>query len=52
MKSLSLKQEYDQEYIHKDTFDRLLIGQSIIEGIPILTIDSMISTYKEVKTIW
>jgi len=42
----------DLENRHKDPFDRLLIGQSIIEGIPILTIDSMISAYTEVQTIW
>lgn len=42
----------DLENRHKDPFDRLLIGQSIVERIPILTIDSMISAYKEVQTIW
>ncbi|MEA1911359.1 MAG: type II toxin-antitoxin system VapC family toxin [Spirochaetota bacterium] len=40
------------ENLHKDPFDRLLIGQSITEGFPILTIDPLISAYKDVKTIW
>ncbi len=42
----------DLENHHKDPFDRLLIGQAISEGIPILTVDSMISAYKDVETIW
>jgi len=54
---LSIQMEHtckvnDLENIHKDPFDRLLIGQAIIEGIPILTIDSLISAYRDVKTIW
>ncbi len=42
----------DLENIHKDPFDRLLIGQSLVEKIPIITIDPLISAYKEVSTIW
>ena len=38
---------------HKDPFDRLLIAQAIIEGIPILSKDSAFETYsKEVNLIW
>jgi len=40
------------ENIHKDPFDRLLIGQAITEGFPILTIDKLISAYTDVTTIW
>ncbi len=36
---------------HKDPFDRLLIAQAMIEGIPILTGDSLFDAYK-VRTIW
>lgn len=37
--------------LHRDPFDRILIAQSTIEEMPILTIDSQISQYK-VQTIW
>lgn len=37
--------------LHRDPFDRILIAQSTIEKMPILTIDSQISQYK-VQTIW
>jgi len=30
---------------HKDPFDRLLIAQSIIEGIPMLSADSVFEQY-------
>jgi PIN domain nuclease of toxin-antitoxin system len=36
---------------HKDPFDRLLIAQSLVEDIPIITVDSLIIQYP-VKTIW
>jgi PIN domain nuclease of toxin-antitoxin system len=36
---------------HRDPFDRLLIAQSQIEQIPILTVDHMIGQYP-VKVIW
>lgn len=38
--------------IHRDPFDRLLIAQGITENLPILTIDKLIRSYKEIKTIW
>lgn len=38
-------------WIHRDPFDRLLIAQAQIEGIPILTADPAISQY-DVETIW
>jgi PIN domain nuclease of toxin-antitoxin system len=37
--------------IHRDPFDRILIAQAQIEGIPILTADPAISRY-DVETIW
>ncbi|MDJ0659960.1 MAG: type II toxin-antitoxin system VapC family toxin [Crocosphaera sp.] len=36
---------------HKDPFDRLLIAQSLVEDIPIVTIDGLITQYA-VKIIW
>ena len=37
--------------IHRNPFDRLLIAQAQIEGLPILTSDAAISRY-DVETIW
>ncbi len=37
--------------IHGDPFDRMLIAQSQLEGIPLLTGDSAITRY-DVETIW
>jgi PIN domain nuclease of toxin-antitoxin system len=31
--------------IHKDPFDRMLVAQSIIEGITLLTADAMVARY-------
>lgn len=31
--------------IHKDPFDRLLIAQAIVEGITLLTVDSVVARY-------
>ena len=42
---------YDLPPIHADPFDRLLIAQSQLEGIPILTADSDIKRY-QVDVIW
>lgn len=39
------------EYIHKDPFDRLLIAQSQMEKIPILTADQQFAQY-DVEIIW
>lgn len=36
---------------HRDPFDRLLIAQAQVEGLPILTGDTQIARYR-VKTIW
>ncbi len=37
--------------IHGDPFDRILVAQAQVEGIPILTADPAISRY-DVETIW
>jgi PIN domain nuclease of toxin-antitoxin system len=37
--------------IHADPFDRLLVAQAQLEGIPILTADPAIAQY-EVETVW
>lgn len=37
--------------LHGDPFDRMLIAQAQIEGLPILTADPAISRY-DVETIW
>jgi PIN domain nuclease of toxin-antitoxin system len=37
--------------LHRDPFDRMLVSQAQIEGLPIITPDPLISKYK-VKTIW
>jgi PIN domain nuclease of toxin-antitoxin system len=37
--------------IHKDPFDRILVAQSIVEGIPLITKDSELARYG-VATIW
>ena len=31
--------------IHRDPFDRILVGQATVEGITLLTIDSLVSQY-------
>ncbi|MEM6262859.1 MAG: type II toxin-antitoxin system VapC family toxin [Bacteroidota bacterium] len=37
---------------HKDPFDRLIICQSLAEGIPIVTVDSSFSMYEGVHLLW
>ena len=37
--------------IHHDPFDRMLVAQAQVEGLPILTADPAISRY-DVETIW
>lgn len=36
---------YDLPLIHRDPFDRMLIAQSIVEKIPLITSDKMIQQY-------
>jgi PIN domain nuclease of toxin-antitoxin system len=42
---------YDLPFHHDDPFDRLLIAQSQLERLPLITVDSEIKKY-EVKIIW
>lgn len=44
-------QVYRLPDIHKDPFDRLLIAQSQLEGLPILSADSEVAQY-DVEIIW
>lgn len=44
-------QTYTLPNYHRDPFDRILIAQSQLEQLPILTIDRQINRYA-VKTIW
>lgn len=37
--------------IHRDPFDRMLVAQAQIEGLPILTADPAIGRY-DVETVW
>ena len=36
---------------HRDPFDRLLVAQSMVEGIPLLTADETLSQY-EIQRVW
>lgn len=56
MSTLSLQVEHalfgaELPQIHFDPMDRLLIAQSRIEGIPLVTNDALIRQY-DVETIW
>lgn len=42
---------YDLPLHHRDPFDRILIAQGQVEGLPILTADSSFSEY-EVEVVW
>lgn len=42
---------YTLPIYHRDPFDRILIAQSQLENLPLLTIDSEISRY-DTKVIW
>jgi PIN domain nuclease of toxin-antitoxin system len=38
-------------HIHRDPFDRMLVAQSQVEGVPIVTSDANIARY-DVEVIW
>jgi PIN domain nuclease of toxin-antitoxin system len=39
--------------IHKDPFDRVLVAQATVEGVTLLTIDSLVAQYPgPIKTVW
>jgi PIN domain nuclease of toxin-antitoxin system len=37
---------------HRDPFDRLLIAQSLIENIPILSADAAFDAYQGISRLW
>jgi PIN domain nuclease of toxin-antitoxin system len=37
---------------HRDPFDRQIIAQAIVEGIPVVTPDEKFSLYKGLRLIW
>ena len=46
-----LKRVADLPLIHRDPFDRLLIAQSQVEGLPVITNDAAFNRY-QVQRIW
>lgn len=44
-------QTHPLPFHHRDPFDRLLIAQSIVENMPIISVDSVFAAYP-VQTIW
>jgi PIN domain nuclease of toxin-antitoxin system len=56
IKLLDLKVEHlavleTLEFHHKDPFDRLIVCQSIVEKIPVLSSDKVLSKYP-IKRVW
>lgn len=56
LKSLPISQRHVLEVaelkdVHRDPFDRLLIAQAVVEGLPILTPDKIFKKYS-VATLW
>lgn len=43
---------FDLPLHHSDPFDRQIIAQAIVEGIPIVTPDEAFRLYKGIKVIW
>ena len=39
-------------YHHRDPFDRLIIAQSLVEMVPVVSSDTMFDSYTGVKRIW
>ncbi|CAN5320303.1 hypothetical protein BH20GEM2_BH20GEM2_19260 [soil metagenome] len=37
--------------LHRDPFDRMLIAQSQLEGVPVVTLDPAFSQYS-IETMW
>ncbi|MGF1678155.1 MAG: type II toxin-antitoxin system VapC family toxin [Candidatus Methylacidiphilales bacterium] len=42
----------DLPEIHSDPFDRIMVAQSLMEDLTIITLDSFIPRYPGVKTLW
>lgn len=54
---ITLKAEYFERIkklplIHRDPFDRIIIATAIEEDLTLLTNDSEIIKYKDIKTLW
>ena len=45
-----LKRVADLPLIHRDPFDRLLIAQSLVENLPIITNDRLFDAYQVQRT--
>ena len=39
-------------FVHRDPFDRIIVAQSIVEDLGLITSDETIPKYKEVRTVW
>lgn len=51
VKPVHLKRLEKLPFVHRDPFDRLYIAQANVEGLTIITKDSVIPGY-DVKTLW
>ena len=51
IKVAHLKRVYDLPLHHRDPFDRLLIAQSQVENIPVITSDAAFDSY-EIQRVW
>jgi len=47
----SLTKLIDLPWLHKDPFDRLIIAQSLVHNFTLVTDDSYIRNYPEIKTL-
>jgi PIN domain nuclease of toxin-antitoxin system len=43
---------YDLPLHHADPFDRQIIAQALVEGIPVVTCDQVFSLYEGLKIVW
>jgi PIN domain nuclease of toxin-antitoxin system len=43
---------YDLPLHHADPFDRQIIAQTLVEGIPVVTCDQVFSLYEGLKIVW
>ncbi len=42
---------FNLPHLHRDPFDRIIVAQSQLEGLPIITSDALIAQY-DIKIIW
>ena len=45
-------QLFDLALHHRDPFDRQIIAQALVEGVPVVTPDEKFRLYKGLKVIW